>query len=378
MTRHRHKSKKTRPAQPGGYPSPAERAHIIERRRQLSMDLIGLLVRQLPTNHPHYRQLIEQHGAQEVSRSLEKYQTSAREHDTLLDTPYAYRKYRQAFAVFGGQRPYLPRAAYLDRQMEFMKLFGRRTMLAAPPYDPPSPRESELCDLILAEHDDWEDITPPAIPPRPREIPAPNLVDYPAELQPLFEVGPSPSPQQAALLVRPPEDWHNHLTDLTRIIFAPDLLNGWPGDRSAWAPLHALNVLAPLRAAETAPFLLKLMDNPDDWLSDLLPRIWARTGPTVSPLLWAIIDQPLYSEDKRAQAVFGLEKLALSQDLSRAVVIEGLVQRLEALRGDTPSLNAYIIVTLRRLQASQAEPLIAGMFQKGWVNERIVTPGEFE
>ncbi len=375
MTRHRHRSKNMRPAQPGGYPSPEERARIIERRRKLSMDVIHLLVRELPGDHPAYRQLIAQYGVQEVSRALEQYQTSAREHDTLLDTPYSYRKYRQAFALFGGQRPYLPRATYLNLQMEFMKLFAPRTMLAAPPYAPPSPRESELYSLILSEHDDWKDITPSAIPPRPREIPAPKL-DYPVELHPLFEVGPYISPQQAALLAHPPEGWRAHLSELTRIIFAPDLLNGWPGDPSAWAPLHALNVLAPLRAAETAPLLLKLMDNPDDWLSDLLPRVWQRTGSSVSPLLWAIIDQPLYSEEKRAQAVFGLEKLALSQTLNRSTVIEGLVQRLEALRGDTPSLNAYFITTLQKLQASQAEPLIQKMFQKGWVNHQIVRAGE--
>ncbi len=153
--------------------------------------MIHYLVQGLPSDDPHYAQLARQYGAQEVAAALQNYSKTAQEHDTLLDEPYSYRKYRQAFAVFGGQRRYLPAAEYFDLQMEFMKLFFPRAMLSDPSFQPPSLRESELYDLLLAEGDSWRDITPPSIPPRPVEYPAPRLA-YSAELQPLFEIGPFP------------------------------------------------------------------------------------------------------------------------------------------------------------------------------------------
>ncbi len=115
--------------------------------------------------------------------------------------------------------------------------------------------------------------------------------------------------------------------------------------------MHALSLLGQLRAVETSVHLLKLMYEPNDWLSDLLPVTWSSMGPGVTGFLWVILKDGLRPEKHRGQAVFGLKKLAESHPAQRSLVIDGLLQHLKTLRDDTPSLNAYIIHALNMLKA---------------------------
>ena len=63
-------------------------------------------------------------------------------------------------------------------------------------------------------------------------------------------------------------------------------------------------------------------------------------------------------------------------DPAQRKVIDGLIQHLKTLRGDTPSLNAYIIHALDMLKAPQAHKTIHDLFKKGWVNEKIVSASD--
>jgi hypothetical protein len=157
------------------------------------------------------------------------------------------------------------------------------------------------------------------------------------------------------------------------VVFAPDLLHGWPGEATAWGSWQALYLLGLLGAVDTVPLLLNLMKDENDWLSDCLPAVWSKMGPTVSPYLWLLIDDVSRPETHRAQAVFGLFKLARAHLSQQDLVINGLVDRLNLYQGDVPTLNAYIVHSLSRLKAQKAEKTIRTAFKHGWVNERIIT-----
>jgi hypothetical protein len=192
MSRHRHTSKDRAPHDFSGYPSAVERQAIIQKRRDLFLILMQYAAEDVKPDDPRYQQLIRQYGAQEINILLETYQKGLQEKNTMLDEQYGYRKYRQAFAQFGGTLPFLSRAEHAGLQMEFLKLFVPRAFMTPPPIPQPSAREKELYDLILTESDYWQDITPPAIPPRPASYPAQQKT-YSIEIQKLLGLGPSAS-----------------------------------------------------------------------------------------------------------------------------------------------------------------------------------------
>lgn len=295
----------------------------------------------------------------------------------MLDEPYGYRNYRQAFARFGGMRRFLSRAEHGDLQMEFMKLFVPRTLLTPAPFLPPSARENELFDLTLAESNYWEDITPPAIPPRPAGYPFTRRL-YPAPIQKLMELGPSASFEALASLAADRTVWQPLLPDLLELVFDPELLHGWPGDSSAWAPWHALYLLGLLQARTCAKALLDLMDDPDDWLSDCLPAVWARMGPEVQSLLLQVLVDPSRAEQQRAQSCLGLLKLAEIFPQERESIVSELVERLDDSSFDNPTVNAYMVFTLNRLKATQALKSIKAAYRKKRVNKSIMGLGDVE
>ena len=373
MIRHRHTNHSKTPClvQSTNYPTAAERTQIIQKRRNLCFALTYFLVEDIPPGDPQLQQLIQTYGLQEVNKILLRFSLNAQEHDTMLDDSCSYRIYRQSFARFGGLRPFLSRTEHDDLQMEYLKLFAPRNYLTQPPIPPPTAREEELYDLILEETTYWEDITPSNIPSRPDNYPTAQRL-YPAEIQNLLDLNfPASFDVLAPLADR--VRWQPLIPELLRVVFAPDLLHGWPGEATAWGPWQALYMLGLLGAVETAPLLLNLMKDENDWLSDRLPAVWSKMGPAVSPYLWLLIDDASRPETHRAQAAFGLLKLAYDHLSQHDLVINGLVDRINLYQGTVPSLNAYIVYCLSSLKAHQAEKTIRTAFKRGWVNERIMT-----
>jgi len=378
MTRHRHAkpSITSRALQPGGYPNAAKRAQIIQKRRDLFFALTRFLVEGISTSDPQFQQLIQTYGLPEVKKQMQFVQQNAQERDGMLDEPFVYRKYRQAFARFGGTRPFLTRTEYGDLQMEFMKLYVPRNFMTPPPIPLPTAREEELYNLILTETHYWDDITPPNIPPRPDGFPIAQRA-YSAEVQNLLNLDFPASFEVLAPLVESAQ-LQSLIPELLRMVFAPDLLHGWPGESTAWAPWQALYLLGLLGAVETAPLLLNLMKDENDWLSDRLPAVWSKMGPAVSPYLLLMMDDASRSETHRALAAFGMLKLAQEHISQRDLIINCLVDRINLYQDASPSLNAYIINCLHRLKASQAEKTIRMAFKRGWVDEQIMTLNDVE
>ena len=124
---------------------------IIQKRRDLFLILIQYAAEDIKPDDPRYQQLVRQYGALVINILLETYQKSLQEKSTMLDEPYGYHEYCQAFTRFGGMLPFLSCAEPAAHSQ-------------------PSSRKKELYDLILTESDYWQNITPPAIPLRPAKL----------------------------------------------------------------------------------------------------------------------------------------------------------------------------------------------------------------
>lgn len=118
------------------------------------------------------------------------------------------------------------------------------------------------------------------------------------------------------------------------------------------------------------------MNDPEDWLSDCLPTVWAKMGPQMAPQLWKALDDQFRPEDQRAQVCFGLLALAKTYSAERDPIVIGLTSRLADRVYANPSLNAYIIHVLHQLKATQARKIIATAFKQKRVNTRIMGPGD--
>jgi hypothetical protein len=141
---------------------------------------------------------------------------------------------------------------------------------------------------------------------------------------------------------------------------------------ASWAPYHALEILRDVPTAAYAEPLLGLLDQPNDWLSDRLPLVWASMGPEAEAPLWAYLDRP--GSDPRQQGVvlMGLKAIAQMHPSRRPVIVQALMERLSAAAVDETASNSYIVLILDRLQAIEARGVIAEAFQQQKVDRTII------
>lgn len=361
------------PAAPG-YPTPAERQAIIERRDELFQQVIRLLAEERPPSDPAYDRLRRQYGDYEVQRQLGLIQKQAIERDFLIDEPLIYRKYRQTFARFGGQRRFLRRPEFEALVFENATTMARRRFLSPPPIAPPGPRERELTDLTLVNVEAWEDVTPPAIPPRPEDFFAPRGDEYGGPEKDLLAWGWDLDLQRVYAQAENTALWQPAVPDLLRMVFDKGLLNGWPGEPASWAPYYALFLVGALKVFPAATRLLSLADHENDWLSDCLPAVWTLIGPPVEPGLWSLLDDASYADDRRGMVIAGLRLLAATFPNRRTAIVGQLAERLASPNFTNPIVNAYIVFALNRLKAREARQAIAAAFEQGKVATRIMQP----
>jgi len=350
---------------PASYPSPEERLRIIARRDELTKALINLRV-QGKLGESQVNELIAEYGANEVLHVSLVLQNRFQSSEFLVDEPRIYRHYRLGFARFGGTRRFLSQReqeelsferAMLYAQREFKSLIKRK----------PSPRELELGELVMMDWHFWDDITPLDIPPRPTNYPAP--ASYPPPASALLAWGWDLDPNR---ITREHAAWKSYLPDLERIVFDETLRNGWPSEPASWAPWHALHLLGALRAIGCARKLADLHKLPNDWLSDLLPQVWAQMGASVEPALWDILDDPTCKPEARGLAVSGLEKLIKNKSIPRPPAIRALAERLSPGRTDNAIVNAYIVFVLENLNAVETKDAVRAAFKKKLVDTKIM------
>ena len=322
-----------------GYPSPEEREAIIQLRRELTAELLLMMFTKIDPESPRAQALSKKYGKEEIARALGKMEEAMKMPSIVADDASSYRDYRQRYARFGaGLKFYTPKEVddLFDQYSGRLKSDGNAT---------------EVEKLLIMGWHEWDDITPPAIPPRPTDHAAPQPYSYPAPINELLEWGDNLKRSHQFADEAERKQSKKHIPALTRMALDPGLLNGWPPEPVSWAPWHAIHTLGELGAWESAPALASLADLENDWLSDHLPHIWVDMGMEAEISLWAILEDTSASTKQRGLAVQSLQMMSEEYEAVEARVIKGFEKILKNEKSFDPTVNAYILFYLKEMEA---------------------------
>jgi hypothetical protein len=353
-----------------GYPSSEERDKIISIRQELSMELLTGMVLEGKTDNKKMQQLIQKYGREEIELAIRKFNETLGQLPSLIgDEAKAYREYRYRYGRFGAGLKF-----YTNKEIDEL-----HQTYTGPEESDISNGVSELERLLLYGWREWEDITPPAIPPRPDDFTAPTPASFPAPINELLEWGDNLNrshdfPEESDFLL-----WKKYIPALTSMALDPGLLKGWPADKASWAPWHAIHALGALEAWESAPALAQLANLENDWLSDHLPHIWAEMGLEVEPSLWMILENPSATNKQRGLAAESLQMVAEDNEALENKIINGFEKILKNTKTFNPTVNAYLIHFLNQMEAAfEIEETIQQAFDEERVDLDIITPEDLE
>ncbi len=363
--------------QRSGYPSPEERAALIDMRIELDVELLLLIAQDISPDSPQGRKLWETYGEAEVQAALTRLEEFRDMLPYLAEEAHTYRGYRQRYAGFGGSRPFLSAEEYSRRHTEYMHSVDKN-------FDPGKglidiKGDPALYDLLLMGWSLWRDLTPPDVPPRPAGFSAPRPGSYSGPAADLLTWGPELSPERLNLAAEDPLRWQKHIPALERMALDPGLLDGWPGEAASWAPWHALHLLGALGAWESAASLLALQGRPNDWLSDRLPKVWADMGLQVEPILSMLLSDPAIFPKRRCLAAAGLQELAEEEPVLNGKLVRDFSQILQTPEPFDSGLNATLIFILDSMDLSpEARPAIEAAFAAGRVDTDFIRLEDME
>jgi hypothetical protein len=353
-----------------GYPTPEERERIVQLRQELLMELVTLIMTGVKPDNPQIHRLARKYSAEELERATRIVGELINLPMPIAEDAKSYREYRQRYARFGAGLKF-----YTAKEIDELEAAHVKTIEEPSDLNKPS----EIDKLLLFGWRDWEDITPPAIPIRPDDFHAPHPSSYPAPINELLGWGEALNMSHQFADEPDYTLWRKHIPALTRMALDPGLLNGWPSEKSSWAPWHAIHALGALQAWESAPALAKLADLENDWLSDHLPHIWADMGMEVEPLLWMIMENPAASVKQRGLAAQSLSMMAEDDDTMQNKVVKGFEKILGNAKTFDPTLNAYLIHFLREMEAEDdVWYVIESAFDEERVDLDIITPEDLE
>jgi hypothetical protein len=370
--RKRHSAKPTAPSQiewlkhRTGYPSAEERVAIIELRKELTAEILMMMFTKLDPESPRAQALAKKYGKEEVNRTLGKLEESMKMPSLVADDAHSYRDYLQRYSHFGAGLKFYTLAEIDD-------LYGKYAQQLK------EGKEKETEQLLLVGWRDWDDITPPAVPPRPADFFAPAPASYPAPINELLEWGDDLKRSHDFVDEAEHIQWKKYIPALTRMALDPGLLNGWRSDKSSWAPWHAIHALGNLEAWESAPALAELANLENDWLSDHLPHIWADMGREVEPSLWMILENTSASAKQRGLAAQSLQMLAEDSEPIKTKAIAGFEKILKNEKSFDPTLNAYLLYYFRELEAmDEIRETAETAFEQNRVDEGIFSLDDLE
>ncbi|MCC6298230.1 MAG: hypothetical protein IT314_02950 [Anaerolineales bacterium] len=353
-----------------GYPSPEEREKIVEMRQKLSMELITNMVMSIKPSDTKVQSLVRVYGAEELKRAMDKISETMELPTFIADDAKSYREYRQRYARFGAGLKF-----YTVREMNELHVANLQAIRDSGDVG----KTSELEKALLYGWRDWEDITPPAIPPRPDDFVAPSPESYPAPINGLLEWGPDLHRSHQFVSESDFMQWRKHIPALTRMALDPGLLNGWLTEPASWAPWHAMHALGALQAWESAPALAKLADLENDWLSDHLPHIWAGMGAEVESSLWMIIESSPASAKQRGLAANSLYMMSEDSEAMENKIVHGFEKLLRNEKSFNPTVNAYMIHFLREMEAvKDVWETVNSAFENGRVDLDVIAPEDLE
>lgn len=382
--RKRHSPKKSSPRSPEisaatmlraitareGYPDPQEREQIFERREELMFHMLEDMLSQDDSRQKgRPDNWLQEYGERNVIAVLTAVEWNFHRPNYLLEKGWLYRRYRQIFARFGGQAPFLRYPEYDRLNEEYTRQVLKGFKL--PLLKRFTKRQIQLRQDLLIQQSLWEDLYPPDPPQRPSNFSAAPAGEYTGPEAELLSLGcmleGDPIQKGAA-------HWRPAIPALARMALNAGLLDGWPGETASWAPYYALQLLGDLRVQEQAANLIRLCEQESDWLSDLLPGVWARMGGEVEPALWKLLDDPFLTHETRGVAAAGLHALAETYPRQSKAIVQGMIARLDAPTALNPEVNAYLAFLLDEMGAIGALPAIEAAFKQGRIALDIFSP----
>ncbi len=318
-----------------------------------------------------FADLERQFGLPELKRCLEQILGRGRE-NFLSDESAIYRQYRKSFSRFGGSRRFLNPDELDDLKAELSRLEIRRSgRFGGPPLSVGEEgRRLELRALTLTPAILCDDLMPEDPPVRPDAFEPLGSAGHAASVAGVVGLG---AEGRAEALVEAGAVTIGDIENLIGVATDDRLLDGWPGERAAWAPMHAVRALGLLKAARAARPLLGLLGRPNDWISDLLPEAWAAMGPEAMPALWPYAQDSKRQPKSRGLVLYGLARLAQRHPAVRREVIEGLVAMLDRSDGTDRQAMSYAAFALGELKARDAWPAIERAFDRGMTDTTIMT-----
>ncbi len=197
--------------------------------------------------------------------------------------------------------------------------------------------------------------------------------DYPPPVDQLLALGD----------VRGDREWRDYpalglgpaqVPDLIRLATDHDL--NWADEESdeVWAPLHAWRALGQLRAQAAIEPLLGQFEELDDsdWFTEEMPEVFGLIGPVAIPALVAYLADEEHGTYPRVTAVTCLQQIGQQSPEARDDCVAALTRQLEAFRQNDPTLNAFLMLSLTKLQAVEAAPLMERAFAEETVDELVM------
>lgn len=359
-----------------GYPTGEEREKILQLRRRITLEVITLVLSRADRDDSRFRALIDKYGKEEVVRAERVFREGPDMPSLVADDARSNRDYRLRYSRFGAGLPFLP-----ARQREdLMEKYAQKVRTETDDGDSNGLAEAQEVErLLLMDWRNWEDITRPAVPPRPDDYSAPQPASYPPLIAELLEWGNDLHKHHEFADERERSHWKTFIPALTRMALDPGLLNGWPGDRASWAPWHAFHTLGNLQAWESAPALAELAELEEDWLSDHLPHIWADMGSGAEPILWMMLDERSAAAKHRGLVAESLYMMTDDNEVFHNKVVKGFEKILRNDQTFDVTLNGYLISFLRSMGAlDQASLAIRDAFDHDRVDLDLISPEVLE
>ena len=151
-----------------------------------------------------------------------------------------------------------------------------------------------------------------------------------------------------------------------------DLHAGESDSDAIWAPVHAWRALAqlgPREAVRPLTTLLRRIDeHDDDWVSEELPRVFSRIGPTAIPVLADYLQDDAHGLFARIAAAGALAEIGIRHPAARCDAMDALTAALKRYDELHLGLNAFLIHYLVGLDAVEAAPLMERAFDAGRVD----------
>lgn len=359
-----------------GYPSVEEREQIIRLRQELTAQMILLGISDVSAGDRRYRSLINKYGVEEIQRMEQKLREGMDIPSRVADDAKSYREYRLRYSHFGAGLKFYSAKEVADLYDAYFKPIQENQDSKDADV---SDTDNELGKLLLMGWRDWDDLIPPAIPPRPADYSTPAPESYSAPINQLLEWGDNLHRSHQFAGETEYMQWKKFVPMLTRMALDPGLLNGWPSENASWAPWHAIHALGNLQAWESTPALAELADFENDWLSDHLPHIWSDMGMEVEPLLWMILETGSASTKRRGLAAESLFMMTEESDAISNKVIHGFEKILRNTANIDSTLNAYLVTFLNDMEIpDKTLETIHNAFEADQIDLSVITPEDLE